>query len=146
MIGFRTLVLLLEAGYSVRAAVRNQAGFERIAALKQISPFRSQLSSVLVPDITVPHAYDDAVKGVKYIIHIASPVIGSLESDQYETDLIQPAIRGTVGMLESALQAPGIERIVITSSVTSIAGHEKIISGDIIDGEFPLMTWPEPQH
>ena len=34
----------------------------------------SQLSFIVVPDITVPGAFDDAVKGVSYIVHIASPI------------------------------------------------------------------------
>ncbi|KJZ70007.1 hypothetical protein HIM_10588 [Hirsutella minnesotensis 3608] len=38
MIGFKTLAVLLEAGYQVRAAVRNQAGFDKISALKPITP------------------------------------------------------------------------------------------------------------
>ncbi|KAL7903643.1 hypothetical protein GGI35DRAFT_487264 [Trichoderma velutinum] len=63
-IGFRTLVLLLKAGYKVRTAVRNVAGFEKIKALKSAAPYASQIQHIIVPDITVPGAYDDAVKGL----------------------------------------------------------------------------------
>ncbi|TWU73195.1 hypothetical protein ED733_004315 [Metarhizium rileyi] len=65
MIGFKTLALLLEDGYAVRAAVRTQAGFDKISSLPSVQKYRSQLTSFIVPEITVPGAYDEAVKGVK---------------------------------------------------------------------------------
>ncbi|TFB00470.1 hypothetical protein CCMA1212_007711 [Trichoderma ghanense] len=97
MIGFRTLVFLLEGGYKVRAAVRNQAGFDRISQLKPVAPYASQLSSIVVPDITVPGAYDEAVKDVEYIVHVASPLASNAPPGiDYDSYMIQPAIHGTV--------------------------------------------------
>ncbi|KAJ2981408.1 hypothetical protein NQ176_g2045 [Zarea fungicola] len=121
-IGFRTLVFLLEKGYNVRCAVRNEAGYERIKALKSAAPYASQMQSILVPDITVPGAYDEAVKGVDYVIHAASPFAAPalLSSEEYEANYIQPAIAGTVGMLDSATKASSIKRVVITASILSI--------------------------
>ncbi|KAL7910419.1 NAD(P)-binding protein [Trichoderma velutinum] len=134
-IGFRTLVLLLEAGYKVRAAVRNVAGFERIKALKSAAPYASQIEHIIVPDITVPGAYDDAVKGVKYIVHIASPFSApDLTQGDYETSFIQPAVRGTVGMLDSAITTEGVKRIVVTGSLLSITGI-KVFGPDVIVDE-----------
>ncbi|KFX91461.1 hypothetical protein V490_05890 [Pseudogymnoascus sp. VKM F-3557] len=148
MIGFRVLVQLLEAGYQVRAAVRNVAGFEKIKALKPAAPYASQLSHIIVPDITAPGAYDDAVNGVKYVVHLASPLDINLPDDiDYETKLIQPAVKGTLGMLESAKKVSGIDRIVITGSVLSIIGFSDAGSTEILDetrrsavseGPFPM--------
>ncbi|OPB45484.1 reductase [Trichoderma guizhouense] len=122
-IGFRTLVLLLEAGYKVRAAVRNVAGFERIKALKSAAPYVSQIEHIVVPDITVPGAYDEAVKGVKYVVHVASPFSSpDLVQSDYESSFIQPAVKGTVGMLDSAITAESVKRVVITGSILSITG------------------------
>ncbi|EGR51087.1 uncharacterized protein TRIREDRAFT_56700, partial [Trichoderma reesei QM6a] len=118
MIGFRTLVFLLEAGYKVRAAVRNQAGFDRISQLGPVAPYASQLSSIIVPDITVPGAYDEAVKDVEYIVHVASPLASNAPPGiDYDSYMIQPAIHGTVGILESAIKTTSVKRIVITGSV-----------------------------
>ncbi|KAK5995105.1 Ketoreductase CTB6 [Cladobotryum mycophilum] len=122
MIGFRTMILLLEAGYQVRAAVLYPAEFEKTSNLKPVLPYKSQLESIVVPDITVEGAYDEAVKGVKYIVHIASPLGSSVPPNgDFETLLIQPAIRGTVGMLESASKATGIRKVVITGSILSLS-------------------------
>jgi nucleoside-diphosphate-sugar epimerase len=140
MIGFRILVQLLEAGYNVRAASRNQAGFERLSSLSQVASFKTQLSSVVVPDITVPGAYDEAVKGVKYIIHVASPLAGKNAGTDYEASMIRPAIQGTVGILESASKTTGIARVVITASVASLASTPRLQSGQVVDGN--LASYP----
>lgn len=135
MIGFKTLVEVLKAGYKVRAAVRNQDGFDRISALKPIAPYLSQLESVVVSDITAPGAYDEAVKGVKYVVHIASPLVLPVEGEEaYQTHIIQPAVRGTVGILESANKVTGIEKIVITASVLSVASIMAMAQGTSVNG------------
>ncbi|PTB78710.1 NAD(P)-binding protein [Trichoderma longibrachiatum ATCC 18648] len=135
MIGFKTLIELVKAGYKVRAAVRTQAGFERISSLKPLAPYLSQVESIIVPDITVPGAYDEAVKGVKYVVHVASPLASpTVEGDEEcQAQIIRPAVQGTVGILESAIKVSGIERIVITASVLSIASFETIVSGTKIN-------------
>ncbi|GFP57553.1 ketoreductase CTB6 [Trichoderma asperellum] len=122
-IGFRTLILLLEAGYKVRAAVRNAIGSEKIKAIKPIAQYESQIEYIIVPDITISGAYDDAVKGVKYVVHMASPFASpDLQESEFESNYIQPAIKGSTGILDSAATVQGIERIVITGSYLSIAG------------------------
>ncbi|KJZ74902.1 hypothetical protein HIM_05633 [Hirsutella minnesotensis 3608] len=134
MIGFKTLAVLLEAGYQVRAAVRNQAGFDKISALKPIAPYASQLDSIIVPDITSPGAYDTAVKGVKYIVHVASPLAVNIPPDtDYESYMIRPAVSSTVGILESASKVIGVQRIVITASILSISSLASISKGEPVN-------------
>lgn len=122
-VGFRVLVFVLNAGYSVRAAVRNESKSDIIlstASIQAISP-GPRLTFVTVPNILADGAYDDAVKGVKYIIHVASPLPKQNSSQEdFELEIIAPAVKGTVGMLESANKTTGIERIVITGSNASI--------------------------
>lgn len=92
---------------------------------------------IIVPDITVPGAYDDAVKGVKYIVHVASPFASpDLLESEYESSYIQPAIKGSIGMLESAAKVGGIQRIVITGSYLSIAGFAIAGTNAIVDGMY----------
>lgn len=93
---------------------------------------------MLVPDIIADGAYDEAVKGVKYIIHLASPVPSANVVDDFEKQLIQPAVKGTVGILSSAMRTSGIKRIVITSSnagVVSFADLAGSESGEAFDGD-----------
>lgn len=141
MIGFRTLIFLLEAGYKVRAAVRNQAGFDRISKLKPVAPYVSQLTSIVVPDITTPGAYDEAVQGVEYVVHVASPLASNAPPGiDYDSYMIQPAIHGTVGLLESAIKTTGIKRIVITGSILSVVTPQGLGSGEYINGTLHIYN------
>lgn len=59
-------------------------------------------------------AFDKAVIGVDGIAHTASPFHFKVEDPH--KDLINPAVKGTTGILHSALLEPKVQRIVITSS------------------------------
>ena len=134
MIGFRVLSLLLKDGYNVRVAVRNESGFEKLKMFKSVAPYISQMNCVIVPDITVSGAYDEALQGsVKHVIHIASPLAHSDEGD-YHANLVVPAVKGTIGMLESAAKVSSVGRVVITASILSISTLPEIMSGTVING------------
>ncbi len=134
------MVRLLESGYQVRVAVRTVTGFEKIKALPSTTPYESQIEHVVVPDITVPGAYDAAVRGVKYILHVASPFASpELFRADHDDAYIGPAVKGTLGMLDSAKGTDGIERIVIASSVLAIAGFHVIGTDTIVNGM--LFGW-----
>jgi nucleoside-diphosphate-sugar epimerase len=107
LIGIKVIQLALKAGYSVRAAVRSQAKADAVLAtptVKEISP-GSRLTFAVVPDILADGAYDEAVEGVKYIIHVASPVIKGegFAPHEWESGIIQPAIKGTSPRASSVL-------------------------------------------
>jgi nucleoside-diphosphate-sugar epimerase len=134
-IGFRTLVETLQTGYHVRAAIRRESSIAEIQAARSIQPYLSALTFVIVPDITVPGAFDEAVKDVDYIIHLASPL--AIPSDDHEKTIIQPAIKGTVGILYSALKVPTLKRVVITASIVSV-----MPIGAFIDPTFSEIVYP----
>jgi nucleoside-diphosphate-sugar epimerase len=123
-IGYRTLIEALSQGYQVRAAVRSDAKREQIVNAPPTKPYASQLSFVIVPDIEVEGAFDSAVQGVDHIIHLASPLSSGATAKDFEAEIIQPAIRGTLSILNSALKAPTIKRIAITSSVAAVSPSE----------------------
>ena len=118
--GYRALVLALEAGYRVRAAVRSQAKAEIILAapsIKALAP-GSKLDFTIVPDIVADGAYDDAVKDVNAILHIASPP--PIPTDDYERDIIVPSIKGILNILKASAKELSVKRIVITSSIIAV--------------------------
>ncbi|KAF7970721.1 hypothetical protein HWV62_23212 [Athelia sp. TMB] len=80
---------------------------------------------VVVEDITKEGAFDDAVKGVDGIAHTASPFHMRAEDPNAKFDssseLIEPAVKGTVGILQSAFKyGSSVKRIVVTSSSAAI--------------------------
>lgn len=125
-IGFRTLIFALKAGYRVRAAVRSSLKADTILTnptLKALNLPESALSFVTIADLTAPGAHDDAVKGVTYIIHVASPIPSAhLTRDPSEAEeiFIRPAVQGTLGLLSSAQKEPGVRRVVVTSSTVAL--------------------------
>ena len=127
-LGYRTLVEALRAGYRVRAAVRRASSITEIKATSSVQPYHSNLSFIIVEDITQDGAFDSALKDVDYIVHMASPL--AKPSEDLEATIVQPAIRGTVSILYSALKQPSIKRVVITSSAAAViplevhAGHD----------------------
>lgn len=127
-IGYQVLVSTLKAGYRVRCAVRSLSGVKNVVSapsIKELSPTDGQLFWVVVPDISAPHAYDEAVKGVDYILHVASPV-PNLRGDGPQGDdeeiYIKPAVNGVIGMFESAAShaTSTLKRIVVTSSIVAV--------------------------
>lgn len=73
-LGFKTLVTALQSGYRARIALRRLEQADKIKAAKSIQPYLNDIEFVAVPDITVPTAYDEAIKGVDLVIHCASPL------------------------------------------------------------------------
>ena len=58
----------LERGYNVRGTVRSERTATKVK--KSHPKYRDQLSIAIVPDITAPHAFDEAVKGVEGVSEI----------------------------------------------------------------------------
>ncbi|KAH8800233.1 hypothetical protein F5884DRAFT_891068 [Xylogone sp. PMI_703] len=148
-VGFKVLVNALECGYDVRAAIRDPSKEAMIRATESIKTLNPgpRLSFVIMKDISTDGAYDEAVKGVKYIIHVASPLAkSSIPPKNYENELIIPAMKGTVGILESAYKTSSIKRIVITASSASIVPTMALLGGsdEVFDETSKADTIPAP--
>ena len=145
-VGFRTLVETLSRGYSVRAAVRSEAGISKIKAAKSIQPYLKHLTFIIVPNIEQEDAFNDAVKGVDFVIHLASPIPFTKEpptAEQYDSHIVQPAVRGTLNMLRAAKSySPTTRRVVITSSVVAQVSFAEIFSqnGTVYDEKSRIST------
>ncbi|PYH40321.1 NAD(P)-binding protein [Aspergillus saccharolyticus JOP 1030-1] len=138
-VGFRVLVRALEAGYRVRAAVRSPDKAQRIRSTPSIQALHldeDRLSFVQVPDLTVEGAYDQAIQGAHYAIHVASPIPQQTHLDPADMTharlvetMIDPAVRGTLGLLKAAQKAGSVRRVVITSSGAAIVPWSWVVSG-----------------
>ncbi|KAI1439430.1 putative NADPH-dependent methylglyoxal reductase GRE2 [Annulohypoxylon stygium] len=112
---------LLERGHSVRAVVRSQSKVDNLKKTfcKYVST--SQLEFGVVPDITVPSAFDKVLASdppFDAVMHTASPFFLRPAKGAVFLD---PAIKGTTEILKGITRvAPGVKRVVITSSFASI--------------------------
>jgi nucleoside-diphosphate-sugar epimerase len=55
------------------------------------------------------------------IFHTASPV--KFHVEDIKTELIDPAVQGTLSVLESAAKSQAVKRVVITSSIVSVIDY-----------------------
>ncbi|KAK8133533.1 cinnamoyl-CoA reductase [Apiospora sp. TS-2023a] len=115
-IGFKVLLNALEQGHTVRAAVRSLEKSNKLAQHPKVQALNAadRLSFVEVPDITDPKAYEEAIKGVSYVIHIASPLPSPFLDPQ--TGIYEPNVKSVTSMLQAAIQEPGLKKLVIASS------------------------------
>ncbi|KAJ5189909.1 hypothetical protein N7491_008050 [Penicillium cf. griseofulvum] len=116
-IGFKVLLGALQAGYTVRAAIRSSEKAKTLTSHPKItaSGKADKLSFVEVPDITRDGAYDEAIKDVTYVIHLASPLPSPFLDPQ--TGIYEPTMKSVSTLLISASKEPSVKKVIITSSV-----------------------------
>lgn len=116
-IGLELTKQLLEKGYRVVGNVRALEKGERASKFLKSENF----SYYVVNDISQPNAFHDFVKDhpeATAFFHVASPVKFSGDA---ETEIIQPAVNGTVIALQAAKQyGVKIRHFVITSSIAAM--------------------------
>ncbi|KAI0479440.1 NAD(P)-binding protein [Xylariaceae sp. FL0804] len=126
-IAAHVLEQLLERGYDVVTTVRSEDKAEGIRAAH--SGAGAKLTVAVVPDIAQPGAFDDVFRqhgsGLEYVQHTASPF--HYKWSDAKTELLDPAINGTEGLLKAvAAHAPGVRRVVVTSSFAAILSEARL--------------------
>lgn len=124
-IGARTVEAFLNDGYSVRTAVRSQSAAQSLLDVFAGAAKDGRFTTVQVPNITVSGAFDEAVRGVTAIAHLATPVSFFFTDADY---VIGTSVDGVKSILESAAKEPSLKHFVLMSSIAAIlsekpAGH-----------------------
>jgi len=121
-VGGHVALELLRAGYQVRGSVRDLRKADKVRdTLGKAGADLSRLEFVTL-DLMSDAGWDDAMAGVRFLQHTASPFVTREPRDRNE--LIRPAVDGTRRAIGAALRAD-VERIVVTSSMAAIMyGHD----------------------
>lgn len=108
----------LNRGYKVRGTVRDvaQASWLIEKHFKSYAESNS-LELVAVPDLSVPGAFDEAVKGMSAVAHVAA--ITSFDPDPNK--IIPPSIAGVQAIMSAAAKEPSVKEVVFTSSIMAVA-------------------------
>jgi nucleoside-diphosphate-sugar epimerase len=143
-IGSCTLAVALENAYRARVSSRNLASAHKLKDLPSIKPHIEDVDFVEVPDLLAPGAFDQAVKDVDYILHLASPIPepDSPATIDVKKDYVEPAVKGTIGILESAARSPSVKRVIIVSSIV-VLGPKDGSTAPI--GPDDLAPVPDPE-
>jgi nucleoside-diphosphate-sugar epimerase len=136
------ILRLLTDGYKVRGTLRS---------LKRAGEVRQWLTkarggsdpldalSFVEAELTAPEGWDVAMEGVRYVLHVASPLPSSLP--KHPDDLIVPAREGTLNVMRAASRA-SVERVVQTSSSTAILYGRDDPNSHL----FTEADWTDPDH
>ncbi|KAI1294495.1 NAD dependent epimerase/dehydratase [Xylaria venustula] len=107
-IATRTIAHFLSKNWIVRGTIRDA---QSRSAIRLSSHFAAEKAAgvfelVVVRDITIPGAFDEAVRDVHAIAHLATPVVFDSGDVEY---IVGTAVRGTLSILESALEVSEAE-------------------------------------
>ena len=108
---------LLKDDYRVRGTVRDPEKIRREGYLTDLAGATERLE-LIAADLLKPESFDHAVQGCEYVIHTASPY--AIDVKDAQRDLVDPAVNGTISVLESCLEAGTVRRVVLTSSVAAV--------------------------
>lgn len=111
---------LLDKGLAVRGTVRALEKGERIRAALQEAGHNTEALELVEADLGQDEGWAAAVKGCRYIQHIASPF--PLDAPSNREALVPEARAGAMRVIEHGLGS-GVERIVMTSSIVSMLGQ-----------------------
>ena len=112
---------LLEKGFMVRTTIRSESRKDEISKAMDKYPSLDQNLEFHICDLLEDKGWDAAVDGCDYVLHVASPFILEVPSD--EDVLIRPAVDGTLRVLNACSKA-NVKKVVLTSSVAAVAyGH-----------------------
>src|SRR5215212_2519314 len=115
------IVQLLEQGYRVRGTLRNTTRENEVRdSVRKYVNAEERLSFVST-DLLQDEGWEQAIQGCEYIFHVASPF--PLFEPTNESELIQPAVEGTLRVLRGAHSAH-VKRVMLVSSNAAItSGH-----------------------
>lgn len=113
-------VLASPENFRVRGTLRSLNKKDSLLARLGANASRVELVQV---GATEKDDLSEAVKGVTYIAHVASPY--QLQVEDVERDLLIPAIEGTLNILRYAQKEPSVKRVAITSSFAAVTDFTK---------------------
>lgn len=108
---------LLEQGYTVHSTVRSLAKKDKYAYLLEL-PGASERLKLFEADLNDAASFKECIQGAEYVLHVASPY--SLTVEDPQRDLVDPAVNGTVAVLEICADTPSVKKVVITSSMAAV--------------------------
>ncbi|XP_062114865.1 phenylacetaldehyde reductase-like isoform X2 [Humulus lupulus] len=126
--------LLLHHGYTVKASVRDPSDPRKIEHLVSLDGAKERLH-LYKADLLEEGSFDSIVDGCEGVFHTASPVL--LSPTDPKTELLDPAVKGTINVLRSCTKVSSLKRVVLTSSITTTVFSGKPLTPDVLVDE----TW-----
>lgn len=117
-VGMQIVLQLLQKGYRVRATMRSLKSKDKlIDTLKANGIVAFDNLSFAETELTKDANWEEAMKGCKYVLSVASPVF--FEKPKNEEEAIRPAVEGVLRILKYA-KKEGVQRVVMTSNFGAV--------------------------
>ncbi|KXN71921.1 NAD(P)-binding protein [Conidiobolus coronatus NRRL 28638] len=117
-LAFRLINQLLEKQYYVVTSVRSQDP-NKVAKLFDLQKKYPNQLELFTADLLTAGALDEPASKVDAIFHTATPVIMG-QNDDYENNMLKPAVQGLQNVLDSALKSQTVKTILLTSSLMTV--------------------------
>jgi len=117
---------LLDNGYTMRATVRALTKGNKYEYLTSL-PGAAERLELVQAELLTEGSYDEAIAGCEYIIHTASPYV--LDVTDPQKDLVDPALKGTLNVLQACAKSGSVKKVVLTSSVVAV--YDEPVSGHV---------------
>lgn len=137
----------LQRGYKVRGTVRDltQASWLIDTHFKSYAE-SGDFKLVTVRDLASENAFDEAVKGVSAIAHVASII--SLDSDP--NNVVPQTTSGAISILKAAIKEPKVRQVVYTSSIVAaiipMFGNNTRVERDTWNEAALQAAWAPPPY
>lgn len=112
------ILKLLEEGHEVRGTARSASRATPLNTILGDYAGRPVHIDIVEADLDSDAGWAEAVAGMDYVQHVASPFAAVMPKDHDE--LIRPARDGALRVLKAS-KAAGVKRVVLTSSMAAIA-------------------------
>lgn len=113
---------LLERGTAVHATVRRASDTAKLAPLHAIQREFPGLLTLFEADLLKPGSFADAMAGCTVVYHVASPFLMPEKITDGHRQMVEPAVDGTLNVLNTVDATPSVSRVVLTSTVGAIFG------------------------
>ncbi|KAF2125978.1 NAD(P)-binding protein [Dothidotthia symphoricarpi CBS 119687] len=121
-IGYACVLYALQTGYRVRCIVRREEAIQAIKSGPSMQEYLSHLEYAVVPDNTVEGAYDCALAGVWYVVHVAGAwPLPNLHPDD---DIYHPFMESMKLILQAAEKSGTVRRMVFTQAGAGLVNSE----------------------
>jgi len=101
----------------------------------------SEKIKFFIADLLKEGSFDECFEDADYVFHCASPFVMTVTDPQ--TQLVDPAVKGTLNVLNSCANAKKLKRVVLTSSVAAITDSPKgVLNEDVWNTKSDLNRNP----
>ncbi|KAL0794683.1 hypothetical protein Bca101_066060 [Brassica carinata] len=126
--------LLLLRGYTVRATVRDPTDTAKTEHLLALEGAKERLK-LFKADLLEECSFEQAIEGCDAVFHTASPVKFIVTDPQ--TELIDPALKGTINVLNTCKKTSSVKRVIVTSSMAAVLVRQPPLGpNDVVDETF----------